>query len=137
MITENVRRSELSDAIVAVHKLKTSKQINDNVADILFRCLSVIGDLQSFGECRDDVEPVRYPAGEEPDCNLCGDYERCAFDREHCTGFIPGTEVVNNAVKRVVKVPTIKMVPKEGAHILPKSNNLTDEYLTGRAKPLV
>lgn len=137
MIAENVTKAEVSDALVAVHRLKTSKSIDENIADILFRCLSVIVDLQNFGDDTRNVEPVKYPAGEEPDCNLCGDYERCAFDRKHCSGFIPGTEAVNNAVKRVVKVPTIKMVPKEGAHILPKSTNLTDEYLSGRAKPLL
>lgn len=137
MIEENVRRSEVSDAIVAVHKLKTSKQISDNIADILFRCLSVIVDLQNFGEDRCDIEQVKYPPGEEPDCNLCGDYERCAFEREHCTGFIPGAEAVGVAVKKIVKIPTIKMVPKENAHVIPQSPNLTDEYLSGRAKPLV
>jgi len=137
MIAENVTKAEVSDAIVTVHRLKTANQINDNVADILFRCLSVIVDLQNFGDETRNVEPIKYPSGNEPDCNVCGDYERCAFDREHCTGFIPGAEAVNNVVKRVVKVPTIKMVPKEGAHILPKLNNLADEYLSGRAKPLV
>lgn len=137
MIAENVTKSEVSDAMVAVHRLKTANYINDNVADILFRCLSVIVDLQNFGEDRKEIEPVTYAQGKEPDCNLCGDYERCAFDREHCTGFIPGSEVISNSVKRVVKVPTIKMVPKEGAHVLPQSVNLTDEYLSGRAKPLV
>lgn len=24
-----------------------------------------------------------------PDCNKCGDYERCAFNYDDCTGFIP------------------------------------------------
>jgi hypothetical protein len=137
MIAENVTKSEVSEAIVAVHKLKTSKQINDNIADILFRCLSVITDLQEFGEEKKTFEPVKYPEGKEPDCNLCGDYERCAFDREHCTGFIPGAEAVNSVVKRAVKVPTIKMVPKEGAHVLPVSGSLADDYLSGRVKPLV
>ena len=80
---------------------------------------------------------MKHPEGKEPDCNLCGDYERCAFDREHCTGFIPGTAVANSVVERVVKVPTIKMVPKEGAHVLPASGSLADDYLSGRVKPLV
>ena len=58
MIAENVTKSEVSDAMVAVHRLKTANYINDNVADILFRCLSVIVDLQNFGEERKEIEPV-------------------------------------------------------------------------------
>lgn len=137
MIVENVTKAELSEALLAVHRLKISKHISDRVADIMFRCISVVSDLQSFGEENEKMEPVKYPKGKEPDCNLCGDYERCAFDMKNCTGFIPSSDAVSAAVNDIVKVPTIKMVPKEGAHIIPQPSNLADEYLSGRVKPFI
>lgn len=129
---ENITRKETTDALVAVNRLKAKKLISDNVSDILFRCISVVMFLQEYGNQEDEFEPVRYEKGKEPDCNLCGDYERCAFDREHCTGFIPGI----GALGAIKKVPTIKMVPKEGAHKMPEISPI-DDVLRGNVRPII
>lgn len=103
MITESVKKEELSEAILAVNKLKTSKLINDNIADILFRCLSVVSDLQNFGDSNGHA----------------------------------ACDTITHSEKKVIKVPTIKMVPKEGAHVLPQNGTLVDDYLSRSAKPVL
>jgi len=103
MITESVKKEELSEAILAVNRLKTSKLINDNIADILFRCLNVVSDLQSFEDSSEHGE----------------------------------RDMIVHSEKRVIKIPTIKMVPKEGAHVLPQNGTLVDDYLSRSAKPVL
>lgn len=44
--------------------------------------------------------------GIRPNCNLCGDYEYCAFDFDHCTGFIPGDNYVPKGKQKYIDVQT-------------------------------
>lgn len=127
---ENINRQDLVDAILTLHELKSGGLISKKMSDVLFECVCIAMDAQKESTEEEKNEPVRYENGKEPDCNKCGDYERCAFDREHCTGFIPGTEAVAN---KIVKVPMIKMVPKEGAHVIPND----DRFSRGDFKPSV
>lgn len=129
---ENVTRKETTDALIAVNRLKAKGLIKDDISDILFKCISVVMSLQEYGNEEYEFEPVRYKKGKEPDCNLCGDYERCAFDREHCTGFIPG----DGAVGKIVKVPTIKTIPTEGAHKIPETSRI-DDVFRGNVRPII
>lgn len=97
MVFENITKEEVSEAIASVTRLKNEEYISCNVADILFRCLSVVSALQCFGE-KKHIQPN---------------------------------------VATSVSVPTIKMVPKEGAHIVPETDNVLDNYLSGGIKHLI
>lgn len=65
MIAKNITKQEVDLATAAIHKLISSEQIDDNTADILFRCLGVITDLQHFGEetSKQNTEMVCGPTG--------------------------------------------------------------------------
>ena len=45
-----------------------------------------------------------------PNCNLCGDYEYCAFDFDHCAGFIPGDNYVPRGKQKYIDVQTGKTI---------------------------
>ena len=111
---ENITKEEASKALVTLNKLNGSKKINQEEFDILVRCVANIIELQNFGEKPIKKQYVKVDMNNLPNCNLCGDYEYCAFKYDECTGFIPGDGAIIGH--------KIDMVPNETPVVIPPAS---------------